>query len=453
MAAAHPVARALMALRDGQPDQAAAHCRSILAKWPTDEAARLTYAAALCDLGRLCQEQGQWDTAANHYDAALRYAPDHVQAHSNMGLVCQQRGAFEFALRHFDAALERAPDNPDVHKNRAILRLLMGEFGPAFDEYEWRWRGPKTINKRRPFAQPDWDGTNLTNRRLLIWGEQGIGDEIMFASLLPETIRAAAGCVIECAARLEPVFARSFPAALVVARGTPPDIRTGPDCADVQIAAGSLCRWRRREAAAFGNPKAYLRADPDKMARCRARYAALGPGLKVGIAWQSKTPLWGLIKSAPLRHWAPILQTPGLQFVSLQYGDCDDDVATARALGATIDCDPTVDQMASLDDFAAQIAALDMVITVSNTTAHLAGALGVPCHVLLAFSPDWRWQARGDRPLWYPHQTLYRQAAPGAWEAPIAAVAARIHGYLTAVGSDGGQSHHEAVRHDHVDDP
>ena len=254
---------------------------------------------------------------------------------------------------------------------------------------------------------------------MLVWCEQGIGDEIMFASLFAELI-AEGRLLIECAPRLAPLFARSFPEAEVFARREPPDPALLADNIDAQCAAGSLCRWRRRDAAAFPAPAAFLRAGG------HATGAADGP--TVGIAWRSKTPFWGDIKSAPLAHWRPILATPGLRWVNLQYGDCDAELAAVkRETGVTVHVDPDVDQMADLDAFAAQVAALDLVITTSNTTAHMAGALGVPCRVMLPMVPDWRWQLTAERALWYPRMCLHRQARRGDWRRPIAEIALALH--------------------------
>jgi hypothetical protein len=233
--------------------------------------------------------------------------------------------------------------------------------------------------------------------------------------------------VVEVDARLVPLFARSFARAEVVARRTPPEAHPAPGEVELQVALGSLCRWRRRKAASFASPRAYLAADAAKVAVIRARYRdVLGPGFKVGIAWRSKTPRWGTVKSAPLAAWAPLLreEQQGVRFVNLQYGEVAADLARIeREFGVRVFDDAEIDQMASLDDFAAQVAALDLVISISNTTVHMAGALGCEVWTMVPFVPDWRWQLGREDTLWYPRMRLFRQPAPGAWEPVLAAAA------------------------------
>jgi hypothetical protein len=234
--------------------------------------------------------------------------------------------------------------------------------------------------------------------------------------------------VVEVEPRLVPLFARALPDATVVPATDPPHPAARAADIDCQAPFGSLCRWRRRELADF-RPEAYLSAEPAAATVTRARYAG-DPRPRVGIAWQShlhgspQAKRFGRAKSCPLLLWQPILARLGLRFFSLQYGDvaASIDPLTAR-FGTRIEVDKTVDQLASLDALAAQIAALDLVITVSTTVAHVAGAMGVPTWVLLPHNADWRWQAAGADSLWYPTVRLFRQPRPADWPAVTAAVA------------------------------
>jgi Flp pilus assembly protein TadD len=390
-------------------------------------------ADALAGRGTIRRDLGDTPGAISFYRRALDARPGDGRLHSNLAVAIQQTGDLDGALEHFDTAIALAPDLAEAYKNRAMLLLLRGDFEAGFDGYEWRWRHTDPINTKRPFPQPAWDGGPLDGKTLLAWGEQGIGDEIMFSSLVPELEAAAAGCVLECDRRLEPLFRRSFPRVTVVARYDPPSAAALASDIDLQCATGDLCRWRRRHRRDFASPAAYLVADTERVAALRARYDRLGAGLKVGIAWRSKTPVWGAIKTAKLDQWETVLSQPGAVFVNLQYGDCAAELARAEAChGVVVHHDDTVNQMADLDAFAAQVAAMDLVVTTSNTTAHMAGALGVPSLVLLAHVPDWRWQATGDAALWYPRVRLIRQPRPGCWAEALEvagdAVAARIAG-------------------------
>jgi len=382
---------------------------------------------AWLQLGNAYRERGDPDLAVESYAAAIAATPGDARVHSNLGVAYQQCGALDAAAASFETAIALDPNLTEAHKNLAILRLLRGDFARGFEGFAWRWRQGGPVNQPRPFEQPTWDGGPLTGKTILVWGEQGIGDEIMFASVLPEIVARAGHTLLECEARLAPLFTRSFPEVEVFARTDPPHQRLTADDIDVQCASGDLCRWLRADRAAFNAPSSYLRADPDLSRARRHAYEAFGPGPKIGIAWRSRTPLWGAIKSAPLDQWAPILRTPDVVWVNLQYGDCDEEISQIdNDLGVKIHQDAEVNQFANLDKFAAQIAALDLVITTSNTAAHAAGALGVPTLLLLPAVPDWRWQIEGDTALWYPDMTLFRQQMRGDWSAPIEAAAADL---------------------------
>jgi tetratricopeptide (TPR) repeat protein len=446
----NPMAHILMATaeqRAGRPRRAIAHVRTALRLDP-DNAAALTLlgfcqrdsgapekaieplerAAALLPgsadaqlaLANVLRDAGRPEDAIAAYRAGIALDAESVAIHSNLAVTLQQLGELASAREHFEAAIAKAPEQAAIHYNLAILDLLCGRFADGFARYDWRWRKKGEQNRARPFPQPQWDGAALADKTILVWSEQGVGDEIMFASLFTDVIAAAKSVIIECEARLQPLFARSFPAAEVIARSDPPDARLSAGHIDVQSSAGGLCKWLRRKAGDFNEPRAYLRADAGATEAVRLRYGAS----TVGIAWHSKTPFWGDIKTAPLARWRPILATPDMTWVNLQYGDC---AAELAALPVAVLQDAEIDQMADLDAFAAQVAAMDQVITTSNTTAHMAGALGVPCRLLLPLVPDWRWQLAGESALWYPNTRIYRQSRRGDWDTPIEAVAVDLN--------------------------
>jgi hypothetical protein len=171
--------------------------------------------------------------------------------------------------------------------------------------------------------------------------------------------------------------------------------------------------FRNTPAAFAAHPRAYLQADPVKTAELRKRYGGGRP--LVGVAWYTSAVKTGQDRSIDLGMLKPLLDQDWIRWISLQYGETDWLEEQVRAANAPVLIDRSVDQMADLDLFAAQIAALDLVITIDNSTAHLAGALGVPAWVMLPFAPDWRWMAgRSDSP-WYDSITLFRQSRTGDW--------------------------------------
>jgi hypothetical protein len=275
-----------------------------------------------------------------------------------------------------------------------------------------------------------WDGGPLQGKTLLVHAEQGIGDEIMFASCFPDLLEQAGHLIIDCDARLAPLFSRSFPGASVHggAQDEGPAWLDALPRADVQIPAGSLPRYLRPTLEAFPAQAGYLQADPARRELWRQRLAALGPGLKVGISWRGGRDAVQMAKrSVPLTQWGPILHVPGVQFVSLQHGDYDAELGQAREqLGVPIQHWPEIDPLTDMDGFAALIAALDLVIAIDNSTVHLAGALNTPVWCLQPFAPDWRWLLDTEHCHWYPSLTHFRQPRPGQWQAVLDTAGARL---------------------------
>jgi tetratricopeptide (TPR) repeat protein len=444
LAAAHTNAGiACQALR--RPDDALAHFRSAAALEPDSAPAGNNLALCLRELDR-------YDEAEAEARRALALAPGDAWTLANLALVLrelgrpqearallepqlarhagsadvrcalaaalQDLGDLDGARAQFDAALARQPDFGAVRLARGMLRLARGEFAGGWDDYEGRYDSAETPRRGFPFLE--WNGGAVGDRAVLVYAEQGLGDELMFASCLPDLIAEARRVVIECDPRLGALFARSFPAAAVfgVARGAGQGWldRAGP--IDVQAAAGSLPRRYRRAAEDFPRHSGYLRADPARVERYRERLAGLGPGRKVGLAWRG-----GLmrtrraVRSIAPEALAPLLARGDLRLVSLQHDASDEDLARLRAAaGRPPEHWPAV--LADLDETAALISALDATIAVCSSVVHLGGALGARVLALVPTSPEWRYLRSGDRLPWYPSVDLIRQEKAGQW-APV----------------------------------
>jgi hypothetical protein len=358
------------------------------------------------------------------YEHALALQPNYAVAQYNLGCAQHALGNVDEALVRYSRALALQPDYVDAGFRESLAQLLKGDFTSGWRNYEKRWQSKDHHTSMRGNPQPLWTGKKLGSGRLLIWGEQGVGDEIMFAGLMPDAIRTGNRCLLDCDPRLQPLFARSFPGIEVLSGHV-----SEHDGAQLDIAAhlpsGSLPSLFRASKAAFAaTTSPYLIADPAERDRFRARYA---DGRKlVGLAWFTKNQKTGRNRSIDLSLLAPLFARSDIRWVSLQYGDHDALQNQAAAASAPILIDRSVDQFADIDVFAAQIAALDMVITIDNSTAHLAGALGVPAWVLLPFARDWRWlRARQDSP-WYPTLRLFRQPEPGDWQSVVQEVCSAL---------------------------
>jgi len=400
----------------GDAAEAAEHFRAALAVRPD-------MAVALGNLGNAEAALGELEAAVASYRRALKIAPDGAKVLTSLGHALQEMGKFGEAIASHRRAVAAEPDLAAAHFNLGEALLLTGRLEEGWREFEWRWRTPELDEKRRAFPQPPWRGEDVAGKTMLVTAEQGVGDEILYAGMVPDLVERGATVVLECAPRLVPLFRRSFRGVTCVGKLDVPAAETQSTDIDFQVSAGGLGQWLRRDLESFPRRPSYLVADAAKRAALRDDYKAGGDDLLVGVSWLSKNRRVGRQKSMTLAELMP-LAVPGVTLVDLQYGDtAAERQAFEKATGATIVHDGTVDQMADLDAFAAQVAAMDVVVTVSNTAAHMAGALGVPVWVMLHVAPLNCWLLGRDDSPWYPSARLFRQTRAGAWGDVVGRVA------------------------------
>ncbi|OUS10618.1 hypothetical protein A9Q90_00630 [Gammaproteobacteria bacterium 54_18_T64] len=337
---------------------------------------------------------------------------------NNLGLARQELGQLDRADEHYRYAMRQSPQHTLSHWSVALLHLLRGEFAAGWREYEWGLRDDRHRSTRH-YPLDEWRGGSLQGKTLLVCAEQGIGDEVMFASCIPDLLECNAKAILlECDPRLETLFQRSFPALSVrgkpALKVAPQDIgKMGVDC---KIPIGSLPLVFRPDCQAFPRQRAFLKPCPVALQKWQQRYTALGPALKVGISWRGGIRPYDTSKrSAQLSEWRGLFQSR-VDFINLQYGECEEEVRSVKEHdGVTIHDWDDADPLTQVDDLTAQLAALDLVISIGNTTAHFAGAVGTPTWVLLPFAPGWRWLAEGDTSPWYGSLRLFRQEQRGEW--------------------------------------
>ena len=396
----------------GKLDEAVAHHERALALRPNLPDSHY-------NLGNALQDQDKLEEAVACYERALSLKPDFAKAHYNLGCARHASGHLEEALLYYKRAQIFQPDFAQASFSESLALLSLGDFADGWRKYESRWKTKEHVTRMRTYAQPLWKGEKLApDGRLLIWNEQGVGDEIMFAGFIPDVIRTGNRCVLDCDARLNPLFARSFPGIEIVSTGNPdPEHPPMLDFA-AHLPSGSLPGLFRTTHAAFAaTASPYLAADPLETEKFRASYAD-GKRL-AGLSWYTKNRKTGRHRSIDLSLFAPWFARPDIRWISLQYGDHDELEKQAAQAGAPILIDRSIDPLSDIDRFAAQVAAMDLVVTIDNSTAHLAGALGVPTWVLLPFAPDWRWLLARDDSPWYPSLRLFRQPKLGDWPAVI----------------------------------
>jgi len=345
------------------------------------------------------------DEAQVTFERAIELSPRFTKAYIGLAKVLEYRRRFSDAVGILEKALSFDPESPELLFKLALCDLSEGNFERGWRNYEARFSTPDKTQIRRAVPPPYWQGESLSGKTILVWTEQGIGDQILYSSMIADVCARAARCIIECEDRLAPVFARSFPHASVVSYRDQGVANVPPEGIDYQIAAASLGRFLRPDFSSFPRPPGYLAADPHRTALLRRRYKDVASGnILVGLSWQSKNPDIGEIKSANLVQWADILNVSGVTFVNLQYGDCSAEIDHVRTkLGVTVLEDREIDPLRDMDGFFAQVAALDLVISSSNTTAHVAGSLNVPVWLLLLSSPAelWYWFRDRDENPWY----------------------------------------------------
>jgi len=382
-------------------------------------------------LENLCSACYDSDDFANGLAAAqcaLALAPDSLLAIRGVANCLAAMGRRTEALAAIAEGVRRHPATPELRLHHAWELLANGCWAEGWTEMEWRY-ARLGVNDAPPRSVPfpRWNGEALAGKTVLVYGEQGIGDEIMYAPFVHAITRAGGRCILECEARLERLFARAFPQCTLLARSDREQIHWSADLGQIDFCISSMSLPRFSAHPVAGAK--YLAADPERVDYWRSRLDAL-PGRKIGISWRGGA----IPKVQKIRSIAPALfgqlADDGLVFVSLQYGAS---VAEVAAVAPGVLHFPEVDALQDLDEFAALIAALDTVVSVDNSTVHLAGALGIPTLLMLPVFYEWRWgNASGGSSPWYRSVEMIRQreASEAGWKEVLAKVRDRLAGMV-----------------------
>lgn len=373
-------------------------------------------------------EQRGVDAAVTFYEESLRLDPNFSVAVSNLGMAYSAEGRFDEALPWMQKAAKMRPDDPDTHFNLSAALLGTGDLENGWQEYEWR------LDKRRSEALifvhdvPRWDGEDLTDKTILVCDEQGIGDAIIFSSVLNELIEKAGHVIVDVDYRLVDWFQRSFPEATVHRHVT---VRSNGrphrhyhwlkdeklPKPDYHIQSGSLFARFRPTMESFDNPKAHLKPDPERVAFWKERFDALGPGPKVGLCWSGGyvTPVrakgyMSLSDMEPL--WD--LADKGAIFIDCMYKDASEDRAQLEAeKGVKVHDWDDIDRRLELDEAAAYTAALDYVISISSSPVAIGAAQGLPTATML-HKADRLFFGTG-KELWFEKSDLFIAENQADW--------------------------------------
>jgi len=385
-------------------------------------------ADAYSNLGSVQQEQGDVGAAMASYRAALERRPDHADALSNLGYLLQEQGRLDEAIGWYERALAANPASARAGYNLALALLVRGEFARGWELHERRFATRPPVAVARALPMPALAAADLaTPQRIAVWREQGVGDQVVYSTLVPELAARGHEIVLEVDRRLVAAYARAHPGWTVVA---PEESGTAFARCTRQVAMGSLPRLLRPDAASFdAQPPRLLAADPERVAACRARLAVPGARL-AAISWRSFQPKGrGYLqrkKSAGLAAFAPLAARADLRLVDVQYGDTAAERAQFAAAGGRLERLDGLDLFNDLEGVLALIEACDLAITTSNVTAHLAGALGKPTFLFYpaGVAPLHYWAPRADGgSRWYPSVRIVTGPGLDSWEKAVARVA------------------------------
>jgi len=417
----------------GRAGTAEALLRPALARNPDSPEVLLT-------LGSARREQGETADAERFYRAALELRPDYPEALGNLADLFADAGQVDEALVLYDRVLKRDGGNAQARLNRAVLNLLKGNLKDGWRDYAARLKIPGKVPVPE-HVLPRWSGEPLKRKRLLVTAEQGVGDQAMFASVIPDLIARAeaegGSVVLECEPRLVSLFARSFPKAAVhaaelttvggVTRASYGWLKPLGG-ANLAVEMGSVPRLVRASHDSFTAPHRYFVPDASELAHWRASVSGEGP--HIGVCWRSgKSGGLRDLQYAPLESWAAFLRDLAGTPVCVQYDATADEIATLNRLsGRTLAVPQGIDQKHELDRATALYASLDAVVTAPTAVAWFAAATGTPTFKILR---DTSWTSFGhDHEPFAPSCRCVGCDTSGNWPSAFAQAKALLSGLV-----------------------
>ena len=375
------------------------------------------------NLGLALHDAGKFVAAIDNYEQALKLKPNYPMAYNNMGNSLQGLGDINSAGKAYSHAISLKPNYVEAKTNNSYVMLKKGDFKGGFDLMECR------IQKETRYCPPitnanQYRGEAILNRHFLILTEQGVGDEIMFASMLNDLDEQGAKITLVCDPRLVSLFNRSFEFLTAIAKRPDNNYQNLEPAIDYWLLIGSLAKFYRADVNDFKKSTPYLRVDEASLNKWKKRYDSLDHPFNVGISWSGGSKQkHKKLRSLSLEKLAPVLAiaNKSANIINLQYGDHQDEIGNFTKKNNIVihdweDADPLI----NLDDFSSQVKALDLVISIDNTTVHFSGALGVSTMVMLPFNSDWRWSQERQDSYWYPEiMHLVRQQSNDQWDSVI----------------------------------
>ena len=369
------------------------------------------------NLGNVLKDIGKFKEAIISYQQALKLNPNYAEAYSNLGNTLGELGKFKEAIANHQQALKLNPKYTLFDYNEALIRLTLGEFDVGWKKFEYRF-GRARVSFMRYKTDKLWDG-NYLDGTLLVWAEQGIGDHILFASMLTDLRKYAKNIILEIDKRLVNLFKRYCKTIDFLNIEVKSTEKKFIDNYDKHIAIGSLGQYLRKSKKFFKTtPIKYFISSPLKEKELRKKFF-LNKKFKIGVSWKTLNKKQQN-RNIDLEKMLPILSNPNCDFINLQFGKFDEDLQQLQSKhGIKIRTIKEIDNYNNIEDLAALINCLDLVINIQNSNSDLAGALGQKTWVMVSKIPEWRWTINEKKSPWYPTTKLFRQEKAGNWNSVI----------------------------------
>lgn len=381
--------------------------------------------AVFNNLGTCYNRTEQYEPALEYYKRAQSMGFDAPELWVNLATAAKKSGRLAEAQAFFEKGAAKYPDESNFIYEYALFLLARQDYNRGFELYRHRW-GAKVFGADEPrMPLPRWM-PGVEAKRVMLLFEQGVGDQIVFSALVPFLLARVPEVTLIIDARLHGMLRRKFPEIRCVDFGQVQKASL-PGMFDAYVMAGDLGRWAASE---IPPDESFLEPDAERVSVLQAKYRALFPGkYVVGISWKSQRPVYGQMKSVNVDEWGPLFALPDVQFVSLQYGDVNEDLVRAKELfGVDIYCDPDIDTYNDLEGVAAQALAVDQVVTTSNTNAHLSAAVGARTWLIAPAGGGllWYWGHKGELVDWYPSVRAFRPPEAGHWQPVLERVASEL---------------------------
>jgi len=364
---------------------------------------------ALNNIAKVYIDKKNFEKAADYLSKALQIEQNNYLIHLNLGILYKNLNQLEKAKVHFNKSISLNPKSYDSYLFKSLIELSENNFLEGWNNYEFRWfKQAERINIKKP----KWDG-KTSNQEIIIWGEQGLGEQILFSSIIPECEKIFKNIILVIDEKLKLIYQESFPNIKVFT----PHEEWSKEYFDCHLPIGSLGKFFRKNLQSFPKSNNYLTIDPKNNNKEK---------LKCGLSWRSINSVEGDLKSISLEKLLPILKNENINFFNVQYTDEKNNVDIFNQQNnLNIINLEDLDSFNDLYHLCQYLKSFDLLLTISNTTAHLAGALGIPTILMLPknIGKLWYWANASDgQSLWYPTIKIFKQNVENDWDSVISEI-------------------------------